>query len=71
MSANNDTVTAKSFWVWTKKAEIKNPAHSREGDPVHERYLYEAPKFMLDDGLIQDSADSPREGQTTIFDYIF
>ncbi|KAE8560231.1 hypothetical protein [Paenibacillus polymyxa] len=68
--ADNNGITAKNFWVWTKKAEMKNPARSREGEPVWDNYLYTAPKWMLDDGLIQDSADSPREGQTSIFDFI-
>lgn len=64
------TVKARTKWVWTEKAEAKNPNHSRAGDPIWPHYQQEAPKEWLDDGLIQDQEDVIKEGQATIFDYI-
>ena len=64
------TVKAQSHWVWTDKAEKQNPQRSRAGEPIWPHYLTEAPKFMLDDGLICDANDFVKEGQTTIFDFL-
>ena len=64
------TVKAQTMWVWTKKAEEQNPQRARAGEPIWPHYLTEAPKFMLDDGLICDSGDYVKEGQTSIFDYM-
>ncbi|OAB46558.1 hypothetical protein [Paenibacillus antarcticus] len=64
----SDTVTAKTFWVWTDKAAAKNPAYSRSGEPVWEKDLYNAPQWMIDQGLIQDAGDVDKEGQMSIFD---
>jgi len=66
----NETVTAKTFWVWTDKAATKNPAYSRSGEPIWEDNRYEAPKQWLTDGLIQDAEDVDKEGQMSIFDIL-
>ncbi|AYB47144.1 hypothetical protein [Paenibacillus lautus] len=65
-----DTVTAKSFWVWTKKAQEQNPQFNRAGDPIWPHYKHEAPARWLEDGLICDSTEVVKEGQTDLFDYI-
>ncbi|OAB48480.1 hypothetical protein [Paenibacillus antarcticus] len=64
----SETVKAKTFWVWTDKAEAKNPARSRSGEPIWEDKRYEAPQWMIDQGLIQDAGDVDKEGQMSIFD---
>ncbi|OAB25254.1 hypothetical protein PMSD_25930 [Paenibacillus macquariensis subsp. defensor] len=63
-----ETVTAKTFWVWTDKAEAKNPAFNRSGEPIWDDSRYVAPKQWLTDGLIQDAGDVDKEGQMSIFD---
>lgn len=68
MSSNN--VKAKSYWVWTKLAETKNPAHTRSGEPIWQDKLYEAPAKWLEDGLIQDASEVGNEGQLDLFDLI-
>ncbi|PPQ49102.1 hypothetical protein C5G87_06925 [Paenibacillus peoriae] len=70
MADNNVLVKAKSYWVWTQKAEAKNPARTKAGDQIWMERLYEAPQWMIDEGLIQDAEDAPQEGQTNIFDFI-
>ncbi|APB77404.1 hypothetical protein PPYC2_21720 [Paenibacillus polymyxa] len=70
MATNNGKVTAKTYWVWTQKAEVKNPARTKAGDQIWMEHLYEAPQWMIDEGLIQDAEDAPQEGQTNIFDFI-
>lgn len=70
MTPNNDTVTAQSVWVWTDKAQEENPQRSRAGDPIWHHYKHVAPAQWLKDGLICDSSDFVKEGQTTIFDFI-
>ncbi|GAB6990873.1 hypothetical protein [Paenibacillus pini] len=63
-------VKAKTYWVWTDKAEAKNPARTRSGEQVWIQHLYEAPQWLLDEGLIQDAEEVDKEGQMSIFDYI-
>ncbi|GIP02089.1 hypothetical protein J28TS4_04960 [Paenibacillus lautus] len=64
------TVTAKSYWVWTKKAQDQNPQFNRAGDPIWPHYKHEAPARWLEDGLICDSTEVVKEGQTDLFDFI-
>ncbi|MFD1990078.1 hypothetical protein ACFSGI_08915 [Paenibacillus nicotianae] len=67
--SDQDKVKAKTYWVWTELAERKNPAYSRTGYPVWDTYLYEAPTFMLTDGLIADASEvDGNEGQVTMLD---
>lgn len=64
------TVSAKSHWVWTEKAEAANPKRSRAGEMVWPQYSKQAPKKWLDDGLIVDKSEYVKEGQTEIFDFM-
>ncbi|MBP1907098.1 rhamnogalacturonyl hydrolase YesR [Paenibacillus turicensis] len=66
----NETVKAKSYWVWTEKAEQLNPNHSRAGEAIWYHHKTEAPKAWLDEGLIIDSSKFVKEGQTDIFDFL-
>ncbi|GAB6931611.1 hypothetical protein JCM10914A_55940 [Paenibacillus sp. JCM 10914] len=66
----HNTVTAQSYWVWTDKAQEENPQRSRAGDPIWPHYKHEAPADWLERGLICDSKEFVKEGQTTIFDFI-
>lgn len=66
----NETVKAKSYWVWTDKAEELNPNHSKAGDPIWYQHKYKAPVKWLEDGLIIDNTEYIREGQASIFDYL-
>ena len=66
----NKMVKAKTFWVWTDKAEAKNPAYNRSGEPIWDDKRYEAPEQWLTDGLIQDAEDVDKEGQMSIFDIL-
>lgn len=70
MSSNNGMVRAKNYWVWTKLAEAKDPAHAKSGEPVWQDKLYEAPQWMLDQGLIQDASEGGSEGQLDLFNII-
>lgn len=63
-------VRAQSYWVWTDKAQGENPQRSRAGDPIWPHYLYEAPEDWIKRGLICDSTEFVKEGQTDIFDFI-
>jgi hypothetical protein len=65
-----EKVTAKTIWVWTEHAEKLNPNRSRAGVPIWHHYQEEAPKDWLEKGLIIDSEDFIKEGQTTIFDFM-
>lgn len=64
------TVTAQTFWVWTEKAQEKNPKHSRVGDPIWPQYKHEAQPGRLEQGLICDLSEVVKEGQADLFDYI-
>lgn len=67
----SDTVKAKTYWVWTELAARKNPARARAGEPIWSHQMYEAPRFMLKDGLIIDSSEVDlTEKQANIFDYL-
>jgi len=66
----SETVTAKTFWVWTVEAEKGNPQRSKAGDPIWPHYQQDAPTFMLKERLIIDSSEFIKEGQVTIFDLI-
>lgn len=70
MTSNTEKVKAKTFWVWTHKAEEENPKRSKAGSPIWYQHQINAPKYMLDDGLICDSTDFVKEGQTDIFDFM-
>lgn len=61
---------AKSFWVWTDKAEKADPKRHRAGERVWEHYAQEAPQKWLDEGLIVDRSEYTAEGQADIFDFI-
>ncbi|OMF17223.1 hypothetical protein BK131_04460 [Paenibacillus amylolyticus] len=63
-------VKAKTHWVWTYRAAEKNPSRSTPGVPIWPHYLEDAPKSWVDEGLIMDSEDFIKEGQTTIFDFM-
>lgn len=63
-----DLAKAKTFWVWTDKAEKDNPQRSKAGDPIWPHYFHEAPQQWLEDRLIMDSSEFVKEGQVTIFD---
>lgn len=65
-----NTVTAQTYWVWSKKAEEQNPQRSKAGNPIWPHYQKEAPADWLDKGLIIDSTEYVKEGQTDIFDFI-
>ncbi|MNW42926.1 hypothetical protein D3C74_201110 [compost metagenome] len=62
--------TAKTFWVWTVKAQEADSKRHRSGGRVWEHYAKEAPQQWLDDGLIIDSSEYVREGQMEIFDLL-
>lgn len=66
----NETVKATTHWVWTEKAEKLNPARSRAGEKIWSGREYDAPKYMLDDGLIIDSSEFIKEGQTDLFEFL-
>lgn len=74
ISSQQETVTAKEFWVWTKKAEYQDTRRrARAGEQIHADMLYKAPKYMLDDGLIVDAADKDVkvvEGQTDLLGFL-
>ncbi|PAD73687.1 hypothetical protein CHH67_19830 [Paenibacillus campinasensis] len=63
-------IKAHSYWVWTAKAERQNPKYSKAGEPVWPHYRIEAPAEWLEQELICDSSDFPREGQADLFEYI-
>jgi hypothetical protein len=65
-----NTVTADTHWVWTDKAQEKNPKYAKAGAPIWYHQQKNAPKFMLDQGLICDSTEFVKEGQADIFEYI-
>lgn len=65
-----NTVKAQSYRVWTQKAEEADPKRHRAGERVWPHYLYEAPARWLEDGLICESTEVVKEGQTDLFDYI-
>ncbi len=66
-------VQAKTFFVWTRQAEHEDRSGTvRAGKQAKAEYLYTAPKWMLDRGLIVDAADSGvkvQEGQSEICEY--
>ncbi len=66
-------VQAKTFFVWTRQAEHEDRSGTvRAGKQAKTEYLYSAPKWMLDRGLIVDAADGQvpvREGQSDIFEF--
>jgi hypothetical protein len=66
----SNTVTAQTYWTWTRKAEEEDPKRHRAGERVWPHYEKEAPARWLEDGLICDSMESEKEGQTDLFDYI-
>lgn len=69
-----ETVTAKEYWVWTKKAEYQDTRRrAKAGEQIHADMLYKAPKYMLDQELIVDAADEGVEvveGQSDLFGYV-
>ncbi|MFD1884025.1 hypothetical protein [Paenibacillus wenxiniae] len=66
-------VKAKTFFVWTLQAQHEDRSGTvRAGKQAKAEYLYTAPKWMLDRGLIVDAADGQvpvREGQSDIFEF--
>lgn len=66
----NETVKAQSYWVWTDKAQELNPNHSRAGEVIWYQHKTEAPRKWLEDGLIVDSTEFIKEGQTDLFDFL-
>ncbi|WP_308640369.1 hypothetical protein [Paenibacillus nuruki] len=67
-------VTAKEFWIWTEKAEYQDQTRrARAGEQVRLDILYTAPKFMVDQGLIVDAANTEVkviEGQTDLLGFL-
>lgn len=63
-------VKAQSYWVWTDKAQEKNPKYSRAGDPIWPDYKHEAPSEWVEQGLICDASEVEKEGQADLFEYI-
>lgn len=64
------TVSAKTHWVWTQKAEKENPQRSRAGEMIWPHYSKEAPEEWLQDGLIIDKSEYLEEGQVELFDLL-
>ncbi len=66
-------IQAKTFFVWTRQAEHEDRSGTvRAGKQVKAKYLYSAPKWMLDRGLIVDAADGQvpvKEGQSELFEF--
>ncbi|WP_433943479.1 hypothetical protein [Paenibacillus sp. SN-8-1] len=62
--------TAKTYWVWTAKAEKENPQRSKEGDPIWPHYQHKAPAEWLERGLIIDSTEFERSGQADLFEFL-
>lgn len=67
---NMSKALAKSFWVWTQKAESADPKRHRAGEMVWPHYAKEAPQKWVDEGLIVDRSEYTAEGQADLFDYI-
>lgn len=67
-----NTVKAKTYWVWTEKAEKSNlaPYHTKAGERVWEAKSIEAPAKWLEDGLIQDASEVEKDGQVDLFDIL-
>ncbi|WP_110931060.1 hypothetical protein [Paenibacillus bouchesdurhonensis] len=63
-------ISAKSYWVWTEKAEKENPQRSRAGEMIWPHYAKEAPKEWLEQGLIVDKSEYAAEGQVELFDLL-
>lgn len=63
-------VSAKTYWVWTQKAEKENPQRSRAGQMIWPHYAHEAPREWLDKGLIVDKSEYEEEGQVELFDLL-
>ncbi len=66
-------IQAKTFFVWTRQAEHEDRSGTvRAGKQTKAEYLYSAPKWMLDRGLIVDAADGQvpvKEGQSELFEF--
>lgn len=64
------TVTAKTEWVWTDKAEQQEPKRHRAGEAVWPHYVKDAPREWLEGGLIVDRSEYEPEGQTDLFEFM-
>lgn len=66
-------VQAKTFFVWTMQAQREDRSGTvRAGKQAKAEYLYTAPKWMLDRGLIVDADDGQvqlQEGQSELFEF--
>lgn len=67
---NMSKALAKSYWVWTQKAEKENPQRSRAGEMVWPHYAKEAPQKWIDEGLIVDRSEYSTEGQIDLMDIL-
>ena len=67
------TIHAKEFFVWTRQAQHEDRSGTvRAGKQVRAEFLYSAPKWMIDRGLIVDAADSEvtvAEGQSDLLEF--
>lgn len=70
MVMNMNKVLAKSYWVWTQKAESADPKRHRAGEMVWPHYAKEAPQKWVDEGLIVDRAEYAEEGQLDLIDLL-
>lgn len=61
---------AQTYWVWTKKAEDHDSKRHRAGETVWTHYAKEAPLKWLEDGLIIDSSEFVKDGQSDLFDFM-
>ncbi|WP_017814440.1 hypothetical protein [Paenibacillus shenyangensis] len=66
-------IRAEEFFVWTIQAQHEDRSGTVwAGKQVKAEFLYSAPKWMIDRGLIVDAADSKvtvEEGQSELFEF--
>ncbi len=67
-----ETVTARTEWVWTQEAQRRNPSRQRAGEPVWPQWKTVIPKFNVDQGLVVDKSEfgDTKEGQADLFEYL-
>ncbi|MCZ1269052.1 MULTISPECIES: hypothetical protein [Paenibacillus] len=61
---------ANSYWVWTKKAQERNPKRSRAGERIWDSYQYKAPECWLTEGLILDALNNSQDRQLELNDFM-
>jgi hypothetical protein len=50
-------VTAKTYWVWTEKAQAKKPCR-KAGEPIWEYYRQGAPVSWVEKGYVKDAGEA-------------